>query len=96
VWALLVEGMGRPELTLLAIDRRGATLRRQRLVGWELEPGTGLYYDPTTNRLLAAMRRLGPPERPPEPARPVLIEATSLKLRPLQQEVRQAVWLPPG
>lgn len=96
VWALLVEGMGRPELTLLAIDRRGATLRRQRLVGWELEPGTGLHYDPTTDRLLAAMRRLGPPERPPEPARPVLIEATSLELQPLQQEVRQAVWLPPG
>jgi hypothetical protein len=96
VWALLVEGVGRPELTLLAIDRRGAALRRQRLVGWELEPGTGLHYDPATDRLLAAMRRLGAPGRLPEPARPVLIEAASLKLRPLEQEVRQAVWLPPG
>jgi hypothetical protein len=91
-----VEGVGRPELTLVAIDRRGAALRRQRLVGWELEPGTGLHYDPSTDRLLAAMRRLGAPGRLPEPARPVLIEAASLELRPLEQEVRQAVWLPPG
>jgi hypothetical protein len=96
VWALLVEGMGRPELTLLAIERRGAALRRQRLVGWELEPGTGLHYDPATDRLLAAMRRLGPPGSAPEPARPVLIEAASLALQPLEREVRQAVWLPPG
>jgi hypothetical protein len=99
VWALLLEGVGRPELTLLAIDRRGFSLRRQRLAGWELEPGTGLYYDPATDRLLAAMRRLGPPNlppQPPQPAQPVLIEAASLELRPLEQEVRQAVWLPPG
>jgi hypothetical protein len=96
VWALLVEGVGRPELSLIALDRRSGAVRRQRLVGWELEPGTGLHYDPSTDRLLAAMRRLGPTDRPPEPARPVLIEATSLDLRPLEQEVRQAVWLPPG
>jgi hypothetical protein len=96
IWALLVEGRGQPKLTLLALDRQGRLLRRQHLVGWELEPGTGLHFDPSGDRLLAALRPLGPADRPPPPARPVLIDASSLQLTPLDREVQQALWLPPG
>ncbi len=100
VWALLVEGTGRPALTLLALDRRGTVIKRQRLSEWELEPGTGLSYDPAGDRLLAVLRPLdgapGEAPGPPPPARVVLIDAASLTLRPLEQEARQAVWLPAG
>ncbi|MCX5968393.1 MAG: hypothetical protein NTV57_12260 [Cyanobacteria bacterium] len=96
IWALLIDGTGQPELTLLALDRRGQVLRRQRLSGWELEPGTGLSFDPSGDRLLAALRRLGPMERQPPPAQAVLIDARSLQLQPLQRPVRQVIWLPAG
>jgi hypothetical protein len=96
IWALLIDGTGQPELTLLALDRRGQVLRRQRLTGWELEPGTGLSFDPSGDRLLAALRRLGPMQRPPPPAQAVLIDARSLQLQPLQRPVRQVIWLPAG
>ncbi|MEI7952455.1 MAG: hypothetical protein WCH37_07230 [Synechococcaceae cyanobacterium ELA182] len=96
IWALLIDGTGQPELTLLALDRRAAVLRRQRLSGWELEPGTGLSFDPSGDRLLAALRRLGPIDRPPPPAQPVLIDAHSLELKPLPRQVQQVVWLPAG
>ena len=96
IWALLIDGTGQPELTLLALDRRGKLLRRQRLTGWELEPGTGLSFDPSGDRLLVALRRLGPIERPPAPAQAVLIDARSLQLQPLPRQVRQVVWLPAG
>ncbi|MFZ0408166.1 MAG: hypothetical protein WAM11_08675 [Cyanobium sp.] len=96
IWALLIDGTGRPELTLLALDRRGRLLRRQRLDGWELEPGTQLSFDPSGDRLLAALRRLGRMDRPPPPAQPVLIDARSLELQPLRWQVRQVVWLPAG
>ena len=96
IWALLIDGTGQPELTLLALDRRGKLLRRQRLTGWELEPGTGLSFDPSGDRLLAALRRLGPIEQPPAPAQAVLIDARSLQLQPLQRQVRQVIWLPAG
>ena len=96
IWALLIDGTGQPELTLLALDRRGKLLRRQRLTGWELEPGTGLSFDPSGDRLLAALRRLGPIKQPPAPAQAVLIDAHSLQLQPLQRQVRQVIWLPAG
>lgn len=96
IWALLVESSGQPQLTLIALDRRGRLLRRQRLAGWELEPGTGLHFDPSGDRLLAALRPLGAADRPPPPARPVLIDASRLTLQPLEREVLQALWLPAG
>ena len=96
VWALLVAGTGRPELTLLALDREGRVQRRLRLAGWELEPGTGLSYDPTGDQLLASLRPLGPAGAPPQPPQPVLIDATSFRLQPLPVTARLAIWLPPG
>ncbi len=99
VWALLLDGIERPVLTVLVLSRDGGE-RRQRLVGWELEPGTGLSYDPTTDRLLLALR----PLQLPEPAlgssraepQAALIDATSLELTTLKGPVRQVSWLPPG
>ena len=97
IWALLLEGVGRPELTLLALDRSGRVLGSRRLDGWELEPGTGLHHDPATDRLLAALRPVAPPGRPPAPARPVLIDAKELTpSAPLALTVRQVLWLQPG
>ncbi|MDM7937272.1 MAG: hypothetical protein QUV06_07435 [Cyanobium sp. CZS 48M] len=99
VWALLLDGIERPELTLLALSRGGGE-RRQRLEGWELEPGTGLSYDPTTDRLLLALRplqgsepALGSSRAEPQAA---LIDATSLELTLLKGPVRQVSWLSPG
>ena len=65
IWALLIEGSASPRLTVLALDRQGRELGRQRLEGWELEPGTGLHYDPTGDRLLLALRPLPPPGSEP-------------------------------
>lgn len=59
IWALLIEGVGRPVLTLVTLDRRGTVLASRRLTGWELEPGTGLSYDPTSDRLALVLRPLG-------------------------------------
>jgi hypothetical protein len=96
VWALLVAGTGRPALSLLALDRHGKVLASRRLSRWELEPGTGLSYDPTGDRLLAVLRPLGQEPGPPPPARVVLIDATSLEPAPLAQEALQALWWPAG
>lgn len=96
IWALLVGGSTRPELTLLALNGEGRVLRRQRLEGWELEPGTGLHYDPTGDRLLASLRPIGTADATPQPPRPVLIDAASLALQPLPIQARFAIWLPPG
>jgi hypothetical protein len=96
VWALLVEGRGEPELSILVLDRRGTELARRRLDGWELEPGTGLQYDPSSEQLLAALRPLGAIDARPAPAQPVLIDAASLELRPLPRAVSQVQWLPAG
>ncbi|WP_216910023.1 hypothetical protein [Synechococcus sp. CCY 0621] len=96
IWALLVEGVGRPALTLISLDRRGTVLAQRRLSQWELEPGTGLSYDPTSDRLAVVLRPLEQGQGPPPPAQVVLIEATSLTPLPLQQEALQAVWLPAG
>ena len=96
VWAMLVEGVGRPALTLISLDRRGTVLATKRLNRWELEPGTGLSYDPTSDRLAVVLRPLEQAQGAPPPAQVVLIEATSLTPVPLQQEALQAIWLPAG
>ena len=98
VWALLMEGVGRPQLSLLALNRRGQLLSTRRLSDWELEPGSGLHYDPVTDSLLVALRRLrpGPSEQPPTTAEAVRIDASSLELHPLGQQVRLVGWLPAG
>jgi hypothetical protein len=104
VWALLIDGLARPRLSLLALDRRGRLLQRRELEGWELEPGTGLHYDPTGDRLLLALRPLPGPDATEEQlrrsrqeeARPALIDATTLRLELLDQPVRQVQWLKAG
>jgi hypothetical protein len=96
VWLLLAEGSGQPRLRLLALDRQGRRLAERQLEGWELEPGTGLHWDPATGRLLAALRPLTAGTAGPPAARAVLIDADSLRLQPLLQSVRQVYWLAPG
>ncbi|NQV10877.1 MAG: hypothetical protein HQ527_06920 [Cyanobacteria bacterium] len=100
VWALLIEGVGQPSLTLLALNREGQVLQRRPLEGWELEPGTGLDYDPTGDRLLLALRPLlpvGVAGRSQAPqAQAALIDATSLELTLLGKPVRQVRWLVAG
>jgi hypothetical protein len=96
VWALLLEGYQQPTLKLVMFGRQGQVLGRRQLSGWELEPGTGLHWDPASVELLAALRRLRRGDQRPEPARAVLIDGTSLELRPLPPPVRQAMWLPAG
>ena len=96
VWALLLAGTERPRLSLLALDRRGRLVGRRELTGWELEPGTGLHWDPASGQLLAALRLQGSGSGAPPPAQAVLIDATSLRLQPLAGPVRQVMWLPAG
>jgi hypothetical protein len=98
IWALLLEGQERPLLSLLALSRAGQVLERRQLQGWELEPGTGLHWDPASGQLLAALRPQpeGPSQSPLQPAQPVLIDGQTLDLMPLNQSVRQVHWLPAG
>ncbi|MFO7628320.1 MAG: hypothetical protein R6W06_02155 [Prochlorococcaceae cyanobacterium] len=99
LWALLVDGIQRPELTLLAIEPLAdrPRLRRLPLTGWELEPGTGLRYDPASDQLLLALRRFEPRAGQPPPAsRPTLIDGRSLELRQLDRQAALTAWLPPG
>jgi len=96
VWLMLAEGSGQPQLRLIALDRRGRILRQRLLQGWELEPGTGLHWDPASGRLLAALRPLTPGPGRPSGARAVLINGETLSLLPLPPAVRQVLWLAPG
>ncbi|MFS6828048.1 hypothetical protein [Cyanobium sp. ATX-6F1] len=95
VWALTIEGLGQPRLTLLALDRTGKRLGQRELTGWELEPGTGLELDPSRNQLLLTLRPMAVGGRRTQ-AMPALVDATSLELRLLDRPVRQARWLVPG
>ncbi|MFO0075659.1 MAG: hypothetical protein ACK531_05215 [Cyanobacteriota bacterium] len=99
VWAVLMEGVGRPDLSLVVLNRQGRLLRRQPLPDWELEPGSGLHYDPVTDSLVVALRRLEPeasPRNRTAGAEAVRIDATSLQLKPLGRPVRLVGWLPAG
>jgi len=95
-YALLVAGLRRPELSLLALDRHGAIVARRRLDGWEPEPGTALQLDPSSGRLLATLRPIGADGQPAREPRAVLIDTTTLELDPLPLPLRQAVWMPAG
>jgi hypothetical protein len=96
---VLMEGVGRPDLSLVVLNRQGRLLRRQPLPDWELEPGSGLHYDPVTDSLVVALRRLEPeasPRNRTAGAEAVRIDATSLQLKPLGRPVRLVGWLPAG
>lgn len=79
LWVALLSGDRQPELSLLALDRQGRQLQRRRLSDWELEPGTQLQDDPTTDQLVAALRPLPPAGQqgtaPPPPARAMVLAA---------------------
>lgn len=96
VWALMLEGVARPQLRLLALSRSGRLLAARNLSGWELEPGSGLHWDPASGRLLAALRPMTSGDRRPAPARAVLIDGSSLSLQPIGPAVREVRWLPAG
>ncbi|MEB3348907.1 MAG: hypothetical protein VKO00_02655 [Cyanobacteriota bacterium] len=94
VWVLLAEASGEPRLTLLALDRLGRLLGRRELRGWQLEPDTGLAFDPGSASLLTSLRRQS--RGPRGDGEAVLIDADSLELRGLGRPVLQTAWLPPG
>ncbi|MEB3265453.1 MAG: hypothetical protein VKN13_02440 [Cyanobacteriota bacterium] len=91
VWVLLVEATGQQRLSLLALDRRGRELARRHLDGWQLEPDTGLAFDPASGSLLTSLRRAQAPV-----GEAVLIQADTLEIRGLGRPARQTAWLPPG
>ncbi len=97
VWVLVSAGLERPRLELLALERSGRVAGRRSLTGWELEPGTGLQFDPTSRQLLLALRRQGANSpRVADAARPALIDGRSLDLKLLGRPVRQVQWLTAG
>ena len=101
IWMALLSGERRPELSLLTLNRQGQRSSPQRLAGWELEPGTQLQADPSTDQLVAALRPLPPPGREdqrPAPARAMLLPPAGSRTPPvpISPPVRQVLWLPPG
>lgn len=96
VWLLLLDGIRRPQLSLVTLDAQGRRLASRELRGWEAEPGTGLHWDPSTGRLLAVLRRGSGRDQGRQPPRAVLIDSRGLGLEALGPEVRQADWLPAG
>jgi hypothetical protein len=95
VWLLLSQWRGRQRSTLLALDRGGRVLQRRTLEGWQVEPGTPLQFDPSRRQLLLTLRRQATRDNDGH-GQPVLIDADTLRLRPIAQPARLAVWLPAG
>ena len=91
VWLLLSQWRGQQNSELLALDRQGRVLQRRELRGWQVEPGAPLLFDPTQQQLLISLR---PESSRVQPALPVLIDATTLALQPIQKPARLALWLP--
>jgi hypothetical protein len=100
IWMALLSGERQPELSLLSLDRQRRRSQLLKLDGWELEPGTQLEDDPTTDQLVAALRPLSPggTGRPSPPARPMRLPTDGAQGAPLAlgPPVRQVLWLPPG
>ncbi|MCP9883227.1 hypothetical protein KBY65_12215 [Cyanobium sp. Alchichica 3B3-8F6] len=93
VWLVVSDWARGSHPQLLALDRRGQLLQQRPLTGWEVEPGAPLLFDPSSQQLLLTLRSRA---RATEAAQPVLIEATTLELRPQAKPVRLALWLPAG
>jgi hypothetical protein len=93
VWLVVSDWAKGSHPQLLALDRRGQLLQQRPLTGWEVEPGAPLLFDPTSQQLLLTLRSRA---RATGAAQPVLIEATTLELRPQAKPVRLALWLPAG
>ena len=95
VWALLLEGMAQPRLSVASFDAAGRLLQRRSLPDWEAEPGAGLHWDPSTGQLLTVLRPQAAADSR-QPARAVLIDGEQLSIQPLGLPVSQAQWLPGG
>jgi hypothetical protein len=95
-WALLLDGIRRPQLSVVAFDNQGRQLARRILTGWEAEPGTGLQWDPSSGQLLAVLRPWASANGRRQPARAALIDGERLEVRVLGPAVGQAQWLPAG
>lgn len=96
VWLVLSDWGQGAQPQLLALDRGGQLLQRRSLSGWQVEPGAPLLFDPTREQLLLTLRRRQASQGRPGEARAVLVDASSLQLRPLPRAVRLALWLPAG
>jgi hypothetical protein len=93
IWALLLSGISQPQLELLELDGKGKQRRSIKLEGEELEPGTGLHYNPASQKLLLQLRPLAAPNRPQQLPRAVLIDTRSYARESLPGGVRQVGWL---
>lgn len=96
VWALLLDGIRQPQLSVVAFNNRGQPVARRMLSGWEAEPGTGLHWDPTTGQLLTVLRPKPGLIGRRQPARTALIDGNRLEVRVSGPPVSQAQWLPAG
>lgn len=96
VWALLLNGIRQPQLSVAAFNNRGQQVARRVLSGWEAEPGTGLHWDPSTGQLLTVLRPRADRIGRRQPARTALIDGTTLQPRVGGPAVSQALWLPAG
>jgi len=96
VWALVLDGMDRPRLSVMMLNAQGRMLARRDLPEWEAEPGAGLFWDPSTGRLLTVLRPQARGQAVSRDARTVLIDGRSLDIEPLGPGVSQAQWLPRG
>lgn len=92
-WLLISDWDQGSQLQLLALDRHGKVRDRRKLRGWEMEPGTPMLFDATSQQLLLTLR---PGVQPSKSAQPVLIQVKGLTLRPQPKPVRLSLWLTAG
>lgn len=93
VWALLLEGITRPRLSVARFDSSGRLLARRSLRQWEAEPGAGLHWDPSTGQLLTVLRPTASSAASRAAPRAVLIDGDALSVRALGPSIIQAQWL---
>lgn len=93
VWALLLEGIVRPRLSVARFDSSGRLLVRRSLPQWEAEPGAGLHWDSSTGQLLTVLRPTVLSAASRAAPRAVLIDGERLSVRALGSSITQAQWL---
>jgi len=101
LWLAQIEGLQRPELTVLELTRLGQVVARRQLHGWEMEPGTTLSLDPSRHALILVLKpqaqadAAGEPSTAPPAPQAMVMDITTLTVRPLGKRARLALWLPP-
>lgn len=95
IWVLLLSGIRTPILELMELNRQGEVLRQRELSGYELDPGSGMQFDPSRRVLLLLLRRLPTEGQEPEPLPQAhLLSIDDLKLTAIPGPVGKAGWLP--